>query len=232
MKGFTSILSSPSVSVGDPFLLKKWKTTDTGTLRAGKPSSMTLSFINNRSRIKTLRDDGLTAPSHMATTAGFTLIELLVVVLIIGILSAVALPQYQTVVARTRYQQLVVMANNIAKAEDAYFMANGQYTTDFSALDFDFGNSTPLQGDAGTYNAISIGKGFACVLRDYAVGTVQCKSDYYTDVPEFQINFDSHTRMCHNYHWRGSVAQRVCRLETNTQAPARTNSEYETYLYK
>ena len=44
----TSILSSPKVFVGDPFLLKKWKTTDTGTLRAGKPSSMTFIVKNNK----------------------------------------------------------------------------------------------------------------------------------------------------------------------------------------
>ena len=218
MKGFASVLSFPRVGQPAGF----------GNLASFKKDN-----DNNGSPTKFLGDDGnnITMGGHTATL-GFTLIELLVVVLIIGILAAVALPQYQTVVARTRYQQLVIMATNIAKAEDAYFMANGQYTTDFNALDFDFGNSTPLQGNSGTYNAISIGKGLACVLRDYAIGTVQCKSDYYTDVPEFQINFDSHTRMCHNYHWRGSVAQRVCRLETNTQAPARTNSEYETYLYK
>jgi len=50
MKGFTSLfplLSSWKVVVQDLLLFKKRKTTDTGTLRASKPSSMTLNFINN-----------------------------------------------------------------------------------------------------------------------------------------------------------------------------------------
>lgn len=67
---------------------------------------------------------------------GFTLIELLVVVLIIGILSAVALPQYQTAVAKSRFSQLLVSGRAIMTAENVYYMANGEYASNFEDLDF------------------------------------------------------------------------------------------------
>ena len=66
---------------------------------------------------------------------GFTLIELLVVVLIIGILAAVAVPQYQVAVAKSRAAQLFVRMDALDKAVRLYELANGKWPTDVQTLD-------------------------------------------------------------------------------------------------
>ncbi len=82
---------------------------------------------------------------------GFTLIELLVVVLIIGILAAIALPQYRLAVDKAKLGKTLSLLRAVKDAQERYLMSNGQYATQFADLDISLpGHPTVKPGVEGT----------------------------------------------------------------------------------
>ena len=65
----------------------------------------------------------------------FTLIELLVVVLIIGILAAIAVPQYQKAVLKADIHRGISLVESLYQAEQAYALTHGDFATDIDKLD-------------------------------------------------------------------------------------------------
>jgi len=101
---------------------------------------------------------------------GFTLIELLVVVLIIGILSSVALPQYTKAVNKAKVTEVWSLGKAFFDAQNVYVIENGGVSDDLDDLSYEFPANLKDWTMSYEVNPISVGSSSTGLARLFFQG--------------------------------------------------------------
>ncbi len=138
---------------------------------------------------------------------GFTLIELLVVVLIIGILAAVAVPQYQKAVEKSRAMQVLMIGKYLRDLERNYRLENGEYTEYFDKL----GAEIPHAKLNQTNTKLTVKEFSITLLRNYDRVLI-----WHYDSPRYNISFnlDDSEISCTAYEVDEYKAASICKQLT------------------
>ena len=186
--------------------------------------------------------------ANISRLGGFTLIELLVVVLIIGILAAMALPQYFKAVERSRMTEAVTLMDSIVKAQRRKFMQTNRYAETFEGLDVSPKGATgwhyytkgdPQTGAGGNgfdivlqFSGIGFRYGAVTAYRKFDGSTVHASLQYQYNL---QRSYQSDNVTCGGYNPAGrelcadfcgidTPVERCCNDGTSRRCPEPTNN--------
>lgn len=166
----------------------------------------------------------------MKNNKAFTLIELLVVVLIIGILAAVAVSQYQKAVMKSRFATLKDITKSIADAQEVYYLANGNYATSFDELAIDIGGTHDVYHNDGIeefpWGYCGVGSGVGNRYFYCSNSKIQMFYRIYGAHQPTGFSQDQNYHMCLANGNLNSVQNQICKQESGLTNPtAHSNTE-------
>lgn len=125
-----------------------------------------------------------TAPSTLIaatgknTESGLTLLELMVAIAIIGILAAIAIPNYLSYLQRARYTVAVGDIRNISQAADEFAIKNSRYPDDLAEIGM--ANLMDPWGNSYQYLNVANEKGKGNLRKDRSLVPVNSDYDLYS----------------------------------------------------
>lgn len=134
---------------------------------------------------------------------GFTLLELLVVVVIIGILAAIALPQYKMAVGKARFAELKTLTKSLQQAAQRYYMINNTYEG--------------IRGHINEVLDIQMPVGIDCYIWDETSDDMIrcCKKIFNTDMCFYMFRESGLPKSCLAYNAdENHPSSRLCQKET------------------
>jgi type IV pilus assembly protein PilE len=131
------------------------------------------SVLNDRI-LKQVQNDGKCKLAMTANKA-FTLIELLVVVVIIGILAAIALPQYRKTISKSRMSEAFTNVSTILESLDMRYLMTSSYSDDLADLDITMPNMTSVTVPESTAKYYKVGN-YLYALTNYGSAVISYPS--------------------------------------------------------
>ena len=148
---------------------------------------------------------------------GFTLIELLVVVLIIGILAAIALPQYQLAVEKSRAAQMLPIMRSVYNALALYKLEHGQYHEGVYVTWDELTMAPPAGFETDPHNLEFWNDTWDCVPNEERTGYVYCDNNIrsytlYMYQPDDEGAGElAGKRTCSPWEGAGSLGDKICK---------------------
>ena len=99
----------------------------------------------------------------MKNKKGFSLLELLVVILIIGVLAAIALPQYQLAVDKAEFASFQSTAVSLRDAYNEYVLVHNEGTKDFNDLSFNLPGDFEVSSPSPSFDCMTNATMFCCL---------------------------------------------------------------------
>jgi prepilin-type N-terminal cleavage/methylation domain-containing protein len=130
--------------------------------------------------------------------SGFTFVELLTAMLLLGLLSAIAVPRFRSFKERAYFAAMKSDLGNIRIAEEEYFSEHQQYVTDTASLGFRATTNVKV-----TITSADLSGGYTAVTTHNLLAGQQCS----TKVGKEAVNVPNGDIMCTSLGASGSGAQ-------------------------